>query len=121
MQRHRHHRARLQIHRVLSLVRHMRAAVLHLRDACVGVVRMLSILIGRRVLTLLIDLRQLLARRRLDPRFQSQTSSTRIFDLMFDIPTFQRPSASLFIGLEPDEDAMEANTQWVKKKLSHSS
>ena len=24
-------------------------------------------------------------------------------------------------GLEPDEDAMEANTQWVKNKPSHSS
>ena len=45
----------------------------------------------------------------------------RIFNLMFDIPTFQRLSASLFIGLEPDEDAREANTQWVKNKPSHSS
>ena len=29
---------------------------------------------------------------------QQLISLTRIFNLMFDIPTFQRPSASLFIG-----------------------
>ena len=40
---------------------------------------------------------------------------------MFDIPTFQRLSASLFIGARADEDAVEANTQWVKNKPSHSS
>ena len=40
---------------------------------------------------------------------------------MFDISTFQRLSASLFIGARARvRDAREANTQWVKNKPSHS-
>ena len=44
----------------------------------------------------------------LDPHFQ--------FD--FGIPTLQRPSASLFIGVQALSGRTEANTQWVKKKTS---
>ncbi len=71
LQRDRHHRARLQIHRVLGLVRQVRTAVFHLRDLGVGIVGMLPILVAGLLLTFLVDLGQLLARRRLDSRFQS--------------------------------------------------
>ena len=40
------------------------------------------------------------------------------FQFDFGIPTLQRPSASLFIGVQALSGRTEANTQWVKKKTS---
>ncbi len=55
------------------------------------------------------------ARRKLDeainPHFQFDSG----------LPTFQRPSASLLIGVQALSGRTEANTRWVKKKQSRSS
>ena len=44
--------------------------------------------------------------------------TTPHFQFDFGIPTLQRPSASLFIGVQALSGRTEANTQWVKKKTS---
>ena len=63
-----HDRAGLQIDGVLGLVRQVRAAVLHLRDLRVGIVRMRPVVVRALLLPLPIEPRQVLARRRLDAR-----------------------------------------------------
>ena len=55
------HRTSLQVHRVLRLVRQVRASILHLGDLGVRVMRMGPIVIGAFVLPLAIDARQVLA------------------------------------------------------------
>ena len=44
----------------------------------------------------------LAAEKEIARRFRSQTEDllARIFNLMYDLPTFQRPSASLLIGVQ---------------------
>src|SRR6266849_4594647 len=68
LQRDRHHRTRVQIHRVLGLVRQMRASVLHLRNPRVPVRRALPLLIRRAFLALTVQPRQVFVPRRFDPR-----------------------------------------------------
>jgi hypothetical protein len=63
LQRHRHNRPARQVHRVLGLVRQVRPAVLHLRDARVRICRAHPLLVRRLLLPLAIQPRQLLPRR----------------------------------------------------------
>ena len=60
--------AGLRVDRVLSFVRKVRAAVLHLRDARVGVVRMLPVRVAALLRARPIQPRQIRPRRRLDAR-----------------------------------------------------
>ena len=59
-----------------------------------------------------------------DPKRQEASRSAHRLDANphfqfdFGIPTLQRPSASLFIGVQALSGRTEANTQWVKKKTS---
>jgi hypothetical protein len=55
MQRHRHHRTRIQIDRVLGLVSQVRAPVLHLRNPSIPVRRALPLLIRHAFLALAVD------------------------------------------------------------------
>ena len=68
LQRHRHHRTRVQIDRVFGLVRQVRPPVFHLRDPRILVRRTLPLLVRRAFLTLAIQSRQVLTRRRFDAR-----------------------------------------------------
>ena len=68
----RQQRARLQVHGVLGLVRQVRAPVFHFCDLGVGVMRIRPILVGAFVFALFVQLGQLLAGRRLDPRLRRQ-------------------------------------------------
>ena len=68
LHRHAHDRPGLQIDRVLGLVRQMRAAILHFRDARVGVVRMPPVGIAALLRALAIEARQVRPCRRLDAR-----------------------------------------------------
>ena len=63
-----HNGARLHVNRVLGLMREMRAPVLHLGDARVGVVRMPPVRIAALLLARPIQAGQVRARRRLDTR-----------------------------------------------------
>src|SRR6476469_297921 len=72
VQCYRHHRAGLQIDRMLGLMREVRAAVLHLRDLRIGIMRIDPVLVGAFVGPLAIEFRQLLARGRLDSGFFRQ-------------------------------------------------
>src|SRR4029077_14093183 len=63
-----HHRALVQIHRVLGPVSQMRASVLHLRNPRVPVRRTLPLLIRHALLALTVQPRQVFARRRFHPR-----------------------------------------------------
>src|SRR5437870_10620350 len=67
LQRDRHHRSAAEVHRLLHLVRQVRAPILHLGDARVRIVRVLPLLIRPFVRPLAIQPRQLFPRRRRDP------------------------------------------------------
>ena len=72
LQCHRQHRTGFQIHRMLRFVCKMRAAILHLRDLRIRVVRILPVVVGTLLLPLAIQLGQLLARESLDAGFLCQ-------------------------------------------------
>src|ERR1035437_5901260 len=72
LQRHRHHRSRLQIHRVLRLVRQVRPPIFHLRDPRILIVRVLPIFVRSLLLSLPVQPRQIFPRRRFDPRLLRQ-------------------------------------------------
>ena len=84
---HPHDGARLQIHRVLGGVRQMRAAVLHLRDLRIGIVRMRPVLVRPLLLPFPIEPRQLDPRGRRDAR---RFESTRLVRLA-RVPTHDAP------------------------------
>ena len=63
---HAQHRARVEVHRMLDLVRQVRSAILHLRDLRVGIVRVLPVVVRALVFPRFVELRQILTRRRLD-------------------------------------------------------
>ena len=65
---HAHDGAGLHVDRVLGCVREVRAAVLHLRDARVGVVRMMPVRVAALLRARPIQPRQIRPRRRLDAR-----------------------------------------------------
>src|SRR5438309_808585 len=67
LQRDRHHRSAAEVHRLLHLVRQVRAPIFHLGDARVGIVRVLPLLIRPLARTLPVQPRQLLPRRRRNP------------------------------------------------------
>src|SRR2546426_447421 len=67
LQRDRHHRSAAEVHRLLHLVRQVRALIFHLGDARVGIVRVLPLLIRPFARTLPVQPRQLLPRRRRNP------------------------------------------------------
>ena len=73
--------AGLHVHRMLGFVSQMRAAILHLGDARIGIVRMPPIIIRSLLRALAVQLRQLLARRR------------------FDAALFCQPCQELFVAL----------------------
>ena len=77
LQRHRDERTRLEIHGVLRLVREMRPAIFHLRDARVRIRRACPLLVRALLLPLAIEPRQGFARRRLDPRRLRQLREER--------------------------------------------
>jgi len=89
-ERHRHDCTRFQIDGVLGFVRQMRAPVLHFRHPRVGIPGMLPIFVGRFVLALLVDFRQLLAGRRLDAGLARQPPQVLLV---------------AFAGVAPDERA----------------
>lgn len=64
----RKHRAAVEVGGVLGLVRQVRAAVLHLGDLRIGIVRILPVVVRSLARTLLVDLCQVSMRQRLDPR-----------------------------------------------------
>jgi hypothetical protein len=68
VQSHRHHRARIHVDGVFLLVGEVRAAVLHLGDLRVWVVRIYPVLVRALLLPLTVDARQILSRRRRNPR-----------------------------------------------------
>ena len=68
LDRHADDRAGLQVDRVLGLVREMRAPVFHLRDACIGVVRMAPVGVTALLRALPIHAREIGPRGRLDAR-----------------------------------------------------
>ena len=69
----RHHRARVQIHRVLGLVGQMRRAILHLGDLGLGVALRNPIRVGKLLaLALVLQTRQVLGRGCLDAAFPGQ-------------------------------------------------
>ena len=68
LQRHGDNRAGLQIDRMLGLVGQMRAAIFHLRDLRIRIVRVRPVFVRRLLLALPIQPRQVLPRRRLDAR-----------------------------------------------------
>jgi hypothetical protein len=64
VQSHRHHRAGIHVDGVFLLVGEVRAAILHLRDLRVRVVRIYPVLFRALLLPLTVDARQILSRRR---------------------------------------------------------
>ena len=68
LDRHADDRAGLQVDRVLGLVREMRAPVFHLRDACIGVVRVAPVGVTALLRALPIHAREIGPRGRLDAR-----------------------------------------------------
>src|SRR5208283_4694778 len=74
LQRHRHHRTRIQIDRVLGLVRQVRPPVLHLRNPRIPVRRALPLLIRHPLLPLAVQPCQVFPARRLYARSLRQTT-----------------------------------------------
>ena len=72
MQRDGDNRSGLHVHRMLGLVSQMRAPILHLGDAGIGIVRMRPVVVGAFLGTPAIQLRQLLTRGRFDAAFRRQ-------------------------------------------------
>ena len=72
LQRHSQQRAAFQIHCMLGLVGQMRAAIFHLRNARIRIMRIFPIVVGALLRTFAVQLRQLLAGRCFDSRFLRQ-------------------------------------------------
>ena len=94
---HAHDGAGLHVDRVLGFVREVRAAVLHLRDARVGVVRMLPVRVAALLRARPIQPRQIRPRRRLDARGLRQPRQTLLIRFA-RIPPHDAPQGR--IGLE---------------------
>ena len=73
LQCHRENRAGIQIHGMLRLMGQMRAAILHLRDLRIRIVRVLPVVVVALLLPLAVQLRQLLAGGSFDAGFFCQS------------------------------------------------
>src|ERR1043166_1871056 len=73
LDRHSHYGARLQIHRMFRLMSQVRAAIFHLGNACIGIVRMSPVLIRSFLGPLAVQAGQLFSRWRGDPRCLRQS------------------------------------------------
>ena len=72
LHRHHHYRSRLQVYGMFRLVRQVRPPIFHLRDARLRIVRVHPLPVRSLLLSLPVQPRQLLPRRRLDSRFLRQ-------------------------------------------------
>src|SRR6185437_13907007 len=109
VQCYRHHRAGLQIDRMLGLMREVRAAVLHLRDLRIGIMRIDPVLVGAFVGPLAIEFRQLLARGRLDSGFFRQLDQ-ELFVRYASIAAYDRAQRRIrFQSRAIDGTTLEAN------------
>ena len=116
---HPHDGARLQIHRVLGGVRQMRAAVLHLRDLRIGIVRRRPVLVRPLLLPFPIEPRQLGPRGRSDARRFGEPSQPRLVRLA-RVPTHDAPHRGVgFERRRVDPNRVPLHQVGVRQPLQH--
>ena len=119
LKRQTNHRPRSQVDSMLHLVGHVRAAVLHLRDLRVRVVRMRPLLVRHLLLPLPVKTRQLLRRRRFDAGRLRQSRQERPV-VLSRVPPHDRPHRRVrFQRRRVDAQRLPLNQSRVRQLLQH--
>src|SRR5437879_2138791 len=117
--RHCHHRACFQIHRMLGLVGQVRASVLQLGNARLRVVRIDPILIRSLVGSLTIELRQLLPCGRSNPRFLRQPPE-KLLIVLARLPSHNRTQGRVRLqGRGIDAHRLPLQQALFRQELQH--
>ena len=120
LDRDRDDRPGLEIDGMLGFVGQVGAMILHLRDLCVGIVRMRSVVVRPFLLPLPIDPRQVLAGRRLDTRSLRQLRQEVLIGLPGVAPGDAPQRGVGLEGRRVDADRRALDQPGVGQALQHS-